>query len=374
MRKLLVLLLAVAMIAIAVIGCAPAAQDAADEPEADKPEADKPAADKPAADDAEDPIKVVTIGDYTFEVDTSIPLSEREFAVVYMNTTVPFAQAIKQGADAAAEEFGCNGYMTGKDQWDTAVEIEVVEGLIAKGVDGISIAVLDEPGMTPVIVDSLESGIPTTCFNVDAVNSPRLGFVGEDLFHAGAATAEDIVERMGEEGKVLISSVAQAATWSRQRQDGVESVLAKYPGIEVVQVVDCPGSEQEAYTALENAFLANQDIDAHISLGGTSYLFGRIMQDNSTNNAFSETDPIYNTGHDLTPAEEKLQMIVDGWVASAFTQNPYKQGYEAIAMFAKFYQTGDPSVFEVMDTGVECVDATNIQEYIDKLDAGEPVG
>ena len=364
MKKLIVLLLAVAMIAVAVIGCAPAA-----------PAAEEPAAEEPAAEEAaeESAVKEVTIGDYTFEIDTSIPMSEREFAVVYMNTTVPFAQAIKQGCDAAAEEFGCNGYMTGKDSWDTAVEIEVIEGLIAKGVDGISIAVLDEPGMTPVIVDSLESGIPTTCFNVDAPNSPRLGFVGEDLHLAGAATAEDIVERMGESGKVLVSSVAQAATWSRQRQDGVEEVLNKYPDIEIVQVVDCPGSEQEAYTALENAYLANQDIDAHISLGGTSYLFGRIMVDNSTNNAFSDT-PLYNTGHDLTPAEEKLQMIVDGWVASAFTQNPYKQGYEGIAMLAKFYQTGDPSVFEVMDTGVVGVDATNVQEYLDKLAAGEPVG
>lgn len=356
MKKVLVLLLVTAMVAIAAIGCAPAA---------------------PAVDDApvdgESTIKVVTIGDYTFTIDTSIPMSEREFAVVYMNTTVPFAQAIKQGVDAAAEEFGCNGYMTGRDSWDTAVELEVIEGLIAKGVDGLSIAVLDEPGLTPVIIDALESGIPTTCFNVDAPNSPRLGFVGEDLFLAGAATAEDIVARMGEEGKVLVSSVAQAATWSRQRQDGVESVLDKYPNIEIVQVVDCPGSEQEAYAVLENAFLANPDISAHISLGGTSYLFGRIMEDNDSNNAFTDT-PLFNTGHDLTPAEEKLKMIVEGWVASAFTQNPYKQGYEGIAMLAKFYQTGDPSVFVVLDTGVEVVDATNVQKYIDMLAAGEPVG
>lgn len=367
LTKILVIVLASLMV-LSMAACTPAATTAATTT-AGTTAATTTAATTTAA----STVKEVKIGDYTFTVDTSIPISEREFGIVYMNTTVPFAQAINQGIVAAAKEFGVNAYMTGKDTWDTSAEIEVVENLIMKEVDGIAIAVMDEPGMTPVIQASLKDGIPTLTFNVDAIESGRLGFVGEDLFKAGAATAEDIVKRMGTKGKVLISSVAQSATWSRQRQDGVESVLSKYPDIEVVQIVDCPGSEQEAYGILENALLANPDINAHISLGGTCYMFGRVMKENNIGNMDSDK-PIYSSGHDLTPNQEKLEQIRDGWISSAYSQNPYDQGYQAVKMLVDFYKTGDPASFKVLDTGVKCIDRTNVDEYFKMLEDGKPVG
>lgn len=368
--RLLAIVLTTLMV-LSMVACAPAAPAAPAATAAPVATAAPAVTEAPAP--TESPIKEVKIGEYTFKVDTSIPLSEREVGIVYMNTTVPFAQAINQGIVDAAKEFGINAYMTGKDTWDTSAEIEVVENLVMKEVDGIAIAVMDEPGMTPVIQSSLKNGIPTIAFNVDADKSGRLGFVGEDLFLAGAATAEDIVKRMGTKGKILISSVAQSATWSRQRQDGVESVLKKYPDIEVVQVVDCPGSEQEAYGTLENALLAHSDINAHISLGGTCYVFARVMKENNIGNLDSDK-PIYTSGHDLTPNQEKLEQIRDGWISSAYTQNPYDQGYQAVKMIADFYKTGDPASFKILDTGVKCVDRTNVQEYFDKLAKGQPVG
>lgn len=315
----------------------------------------------------------VTIGDYTFKIDTTKDKAELEIAVVYMNTTAPFAQSIKQGVDAGAAEFGVNAYMTGKETWDTSAEIDVVQNLITKGVDGIAVAVMDEPGMTPIIQEALNSGIPCITFNVDAPESGRLGFVGENLYDAGAATAKDVAEAMGGKGKVLISSVAQSATWSRQRQNGVEDTLKEYPDIEVVQVVDCPGSEQEQYGVLENALLANPDINGHISLGGTAYVFARVLKQNDMGNIDSDS-PIYNSGHDLSPADEVLQQIEEGWDYSMYTQVPYQQGYEAVKMLANFLTTGDAASFYVLDSQIEQVTRANMDKYIEMLDKGEPVG
>jgi len=317
--------------------------------------------------------KTVTINGFDFEVDTSRAAKDLEIAVVYMNTTVPFAQAIKMGVDAAAEEFGVNAYMTGKETWETSVEIDVVQNLIMKGVDGISVAVMDEPGMTPVIQEALSNGIPTTTFNVDAPDSGRLGFVGEDLFDAGAATARDVAEAMGGQGEVLISSVAQSSTWSRQRQDGVESVLAEFPGITVVNVVDCPGSEQEAYATLENALLAYPNISGHISLGGTGYVWARVLIENNVGNIDS-ANPIFSSGHDLTPARETLDQIRDGWLLSMYTQNPFQQGYLAVEMLYKFLSTGDPSKFSVVGSEITAVTRANMDQFYADLDAGLPVG
>ena len=370
MKKVLLTVIALVLIVLMVVGCTPSTpadtETGGDEPQV---EADTGGGEAQAGGGVES----VTINGYTFEVDLSKDPSELEIAVVYMNTTVPFAQAIKNGVDDAAVQYGVNAYMTGKETWDTAVEIDVVQNLITKGVDGISVAVMDEPGMTPVIQEALDNAIPITTFNVDAPDSGRLGFVGENLADAGAATAKDVAEAMGGKGKVLVSSVAQSSTWSRQRQDGVERVFAEYPDIEVVQVVDCPGSEQEQYSALENALLAHPDINGHVSLGGTAYVFARVMIENNMGNIDSDS-PIYNSGHDLTPAREVLEQITDGWNLSLYTQNPYNQGFLGVEMLYKFLTTADPASFSVVDSEITGVSRANVDKYYEDLEAGLPVG
>lgn len=369
MKRVAIVVLSILLVTVFAFGCAAPAPAEGSAPASAKKES-APAEDTASA---EAEAGKVTIGDYTFEIDPNKKPEDLEIAVVYMNTTAPFAQGIKQGVDAGAEEFGVNAYMTGKETWDTAAEIDVVQNLITKGVDGIAVAVMDEPGMTPIIQEALKAGIPTITFNVDAPDSGRLGFVGENLEAAGAATAKDVAEAMGGKGKVLLSSVAQSSTWSRQRQDGVEKVLADYPDIEVVQVVDCPGSEQEQYGTLENALLANPDINGHISLGGTAYVFARVMKQNETGN-ITNGAPIYVSGHDLTPADEVLSQINDGWLLSMYTQIPYNQGYQAVKMLTEFLTTGNPDSFVVLDSEIEAVNKDNVADYLKKLEAGEPVG
>jgi ABC-type sugar transport system substrate-binding protein len=312
--------------------------------------------------------KTVSLNGYTFKMPNKQP-KDIEIAVVYMNVTIPFAQFIKAGVDAAAKELGVKAYMTGPTSWETEPLIKVVEDLITKKVDGISVAVLDIPGMTPVIQKALKAGIPVTCNNVDAPESGRLGFVGEDLFLAGAATAESVVSKMGPKGKVIVSSVAIGSIWSRKRQDGVMSVLNKYPDIKIVDTVNAEGDEQSAYAALENSFIAHPDITGHISFGGTDYLWGRLMENKKVGNADSKR-PIWSSGHDLY--EEKLIQIKNGWTTTAYGQNPYKQGYEAVKQLYELLTKGTPPT--VIDTGIVEVNRGNVDEWLQKIKDGEPVG
>jgi ABC-type sugar transport system substrate-binding protein len=296
-------------------------------------------------------------------------VKDLEIAVVYMNITNPFASFIKGGVDQATKELGINSYMTGATDWATESQYKVIEDLIAKKVDGISIAVLDIPGLTPIIKKGLDAGIPITCFNVDAPDSGRLGFVGEDLFLAGAETAKTLIEYMGDEGEIIVSSVAIGAIWSIKREEGVMSVLKNYPKIKIVDRINADGSEQQAYAALENALLAHPNIRGHVSFGGTQYLWGRLLANKNIGNMKS-AKPIYCTGHDLH--EEKLNQIKDGWSTAAFGQDPHKQGYLAVKqLYELIVNKVKPTV---VDTGVIRVDAKNVDVYLKKLADGEPVG
>lgn len=317
-------------------------------------------------------VKTVTINDYEFEVDTTKDPGDIEIALVYANVTTPFAQYLKKGIEDYAAETGINAYMTAPDTWSTENEIEMIENLIAKGVDGLAVMVLDQDAMTPIINRALEAGIPTICWNVDDVYSDRLGFIGEDLYLAGENTARALVEKMGEKGKVLITSEDASTYHSQQREQGARDYLAKYPDIEIMETLDCQGADDQGmYAAIEQIMQANDDINGVISAGGTCYILSNYLRDNNIGNNFGDA-PIWNTGHDLR--EEKVQDILDGWSTAQFGQNPYEQGYGAAKMLGSFLTTGDSSSFQVVDTGLLEVDADNAQEIMERILAGEIIG
>lgn len=314
----------------------------------------------------------VEVNGYTFEIDTDKEAKDLEIALVYANVTTPFASYLKQGIDDFAEETGVNAYMTAPTTWSTENEIEMVENLVAKGVDGLAVMVLDQDAMEPIINAALEAGIPTICWNVDCPNSGRLGFIGEDLYLAGKETARSLVDAMGESGTVLITTEDQSTYHSQQREQGARDYLAEYPDIEVLETLDCQGGgDEEMYSKIEAMMLSNDDINGVISCGGSCYILSQWLEDNDIGNAASDS-PIYNTGHDLR--EEKVQQIIDGWSTAQFGQNPYEQGYQAAKMLADFLTTGDANVFQVIDTGLLEVNADNAEEIMERIHNGEIIG
>jgi ABC-type sugar transport system substrate-binding protein len=314
--------------------------------------------------------KRVEIGDYSLIIPDKDP-SRFEIACVYMNVTTPFAQSLREGVDAGAKEFGVNAYMTAPTEWSTENEVRLIEGLINKGVDGLAIAVIDIPPLTSVIQQALQKGIPTICWNVDAPDSGRLGFIGEDIFKAGQAVGQALVDTMGESGTVLITTEAIDAYWSQTREAGTRSILSKYPSIRILDTLNCPGDQQQMYSIIEAAMRANPNITGVASCGGTGFVLSKYLQDNNIGNMKSSR-PIYNTGHDLR--EEKIVQIQEGWSTAQYGQNPYEQGYQSVKMFADFFRIGDPASFKVIDTGLLEVTAENADEILERILNGEPIG
>lgn len=368
-KRIVTLVLSAAMAVSLLAGCAKETETASDT--ASEPAEEEAGADDAGTDGTATSGKVEVNG-YEFEVDTSKKPEDIEIALVYANVTTPFASYLKKGIDDFAEESGVNAYMTAPTTWSTENEIEMVENLIAKGVDGLAVMVLDQDAMEPIINEALEAGIPTICWNVDCPNSGRLGFIGEDLYKAGQETARALVDAMGESGKVLITTEDQSTYHSQQREQGARDYLKDFPDIEIMDTLDCQGADDEGmYSKIEASMIANPDINGVISCGGSCYILSQWLEDNDVGNADSDS-PIYNTGHDLR--EEKVQQILDGWSTAQFGQNPYEQGYQAAKMLADFLQNADESVFEVIDTGLLEVNGENAQEIMDRIKNGEIIG
>jgi ABC-type sugar transport system substrate-binding protein len=288
-----------------------------------------------------------------------------EITVVYHDTGIEFGQIIKTGALAAGKEFGVKVNWVGPIGIDVNEQVNFIENAITTGVDGLAISNVNAEALNPIIDKAIEAGIPTVTFNSEAAGSKRIAFYGQDLVESGYTQGKILAEYMGDTGKVIITSGEASASWSQDREAGVRKALAEYPGIKVVQVLSTGWEEQQMYAAIENALLANPDLTGLTSLGApTSMAAGRALL------RTGKGDSIVHVGHDLMP--ETLDNVKAGATKATLSQNPYMQGYLPVKNLYLYITEG--KAIESEDTGIVRVDATNVDEYLQKLADGEPIG
>lgn len=282
--------------------------------------------------------------------------------VIYLDVSINFAQPIKAGVEQAALDFGVDAKIDGPVNWNIDQQVSIIEGYITQRVDGLAVAPLSSEVIDPIIAKAIDAGIPVVTFNTDSPTSERIAFYGQDLVESGRVQAGYLVEYMGETGKVIITSCDAAAPWSQMREQGVREGLSKYPGIEILNIINAKGDEQQCYAAIENAIQAYPELTGIASLDAvTTPAVGRAIL------RYNLKEKINQVGHDLMP--ETLDNIAAGATNATLSQNPYIQGYLPVEQLFKHITEG--AALESVDTGILRVDETNVDEYIKKLEAGD---
>ena len=268
------------------------------------------------------------------------------------------AGPIRDGVAKAAADLGVEASFVGPVGGGAEKQIAELETIIEKGVDGLAISSASTDALAPLINKTLAKGIPVIAFNTDNPKSDRLTFIGQDLVLSGKTVGEQLVKYMGEKGKIVITSLDTAAQWSLDREKGAREALAKYPGIEIVNVVNTGTESQQIYGAIENTFAANPDLTGMISLECCSFpQIGLYLKRNPRSGEFAAV------GFDLLP--QTLQLIKEGHLDSTISQNPYAQGYKSVEVLTDIVKNGKMPP-KMIDTGAEIVDKTNVDQYIGK--------
>lgn len=317
-------------------------------------------------------VKTVTIGDYTFNIDTSKDPKDIEIPVVYQNVQDIFASYMDEGIQGFVKDYGINAYITGSNDWSADSQYNVMETLVTKHPDAIAIAAADDQSLTPIINKALEEGIPVVCVNCDAPSSGRLAYLGRDDVEAGREVGRYIVEKLKEKygepkGKVLMTTTGAGNNWSDQREAGSREIFEQYDDIEIVDFINCTGDEQTMYGMLENALLANLDIDAMCNMGGTMDLWGRLMKNQGRTDIIAVGNDLYGN---------VLNYIKDGQLTCSYGQRVYEQVYGGLEQLYNFLTTADPSSFKENDVPfyIFKVDSENVDDVIAQRESGVPIG
>ncbi len=265
-----------------------------------------------------------------------------------------FWQAVKSGADKAADEFGVRITFEGPDN-ETMVDrqIDMLAAALANNPAAVGFAALDSQAAIPLLRQASEAGIPIVAFDSGVDSDIPVTTATTDNVAAAALAADKMAELIGGAGKVAVVAHDQTSRTGIDRRDGfLNRMESEYPEIEVVSVQYGQGDQLQSTEVAKAILTANPDLDGMFGTNEGSAI-GVV---NAVREMGSEGLTVigYDSGKAQTDA------IREGLMAGAITQNPIGIGYETVK--AAVAATNGEELPEIIDTGFFYYDQSNIDD------------
>ena len=265
-----------------------------------------------------------------------------------------FWQAVKLGAEQAADEFGVRITFEGPDN-ETMVDrqIDMLAAALANKPAAIGFAALDSQAAIPLLRQANDAGIPVVAFDSGVDSDIPLSTATTDNALAAGMAADKMAELIGGKGKVAVVAHDQTSRTGIDRRDGfVNRIKANYPDIEVVTVQYGQGDHLKSTEVTKAILTANPDLNGIFGTNEGSAI-GVV-------NGVQElgTEGLVIIGYDSGKAQKDA--IRSGLMAGAITQNPVGIGYETVK--AAVMATKGEAVPALIDTGFYYYDAANIDD------------
>lgn len=287
----------------------------------------------------------------------AVSAAEKTFVMVPKGVH-PYYEPCYEGFKAAAKKYGVKVEKVDPQKFELPMQVQVIEDLIAKRVDGIAISALDDAGLVPVIADATRAGIKIITFDAPAPSSEALTYIGTDNKSAGVAAGKQMAELMKGKGKIVILQGGLGATNLNLRTQGFKEAVAKFPGIQVLQVVDVAGDFSVATNKTETILQTYPDLTAifAVSAEGAPAAAQVLKQQ-------GKAGKILLAGFD--DLKDTLEGIKDGTVAFCLVQKTFKMGWLSIE--ALLDASKGKKLPKVTDTGVLFVTKGNVGTYMDEM-------
>lgn len=276
-----------------------------------------------------------------------------KFALLPKSLDIPVFNYANLGAQRVAKELGVEVIYRGPDTADALKQKEVMESFITQKVDGIAISVTNAEFLKSTIDKAMDAGIPVVTWDSDAPTSKRIAFYGVDDFKAGQIMGEEAGKLMNGKGTVaLITSLG--ATNLQRRLDGVQDSLKKFPGITVVETYDIKEDSVRCAELIATGSNRYPNLGAWISVGGWPVF---------TQRALDPVKPEKTKFISFDTVEAGPALLRSGKVQILLGQKYFGWGSESIRLLNDIVNGKMPAT-QVIDSGVDVVTKTNLDEYL----------
>lgn len=289
-----------------------------------------------------------------------------EIAIVPKDATNPWFVRMEQGVKKYAEETGMNVYQKGPAETDATMQAQVIQDLIAQGVDAIGVVPVDPGAIEPVLKEARDAGIvvvthegasqENTMYDIEAFNNEQYG----------AFIMDNLAKAMGEEGvyTTMVGHITNAS--HNEWADGaVKHQKEKYPKMTLLEAeprVESQDNGEDAYLVAKEVMKKYPEVKG--ILGTSSFDAPGVAR------AIGElglTGKVFTAGTGMPEANK--QILENGTVSALTLWDPADAGY-AMAMLATKILNGE-QIEEGVNLGVKGYENMKFAEGSTKVLEGD---
>ncbi|SMX44047.1 rhamnose ABC transporter substrate-binding protein [Maliponia aquimaris] len=198
---------------------------------------------------------------------TAMAQDKVRVALVVKALGIGFFEAAAKGAEQAAAELGdVEIIYTGPTSTTAEGQIEVINALIAQGVNAIAISANDPDALVPALKKAMDRGITVISWDSGVapegrqmhLNPSSSPLIGNMIIKLAA-------DHLPNGGQVAVLSATATATNQNIWIAEMEKVMGNYPGIEVVATVYGDDLADKSYREAQGLMQSYPDLDAIIA-------------------------------------------------------------------------------------------------------------
>ncbi|HXT07682.1 MAG TPA: substrate-binding domain-containing protein [Roseiarcus sp.] len=294
------------------------------------------------------------------------------FALVPKATNNPFYDQARDGCKKAEAEskgaFQCL-YIGPSEHGGGDEQVQIVEDLVAKHVDGIAVSPANAAAMARALEVAKKAGIPVLTWDSDVLpkdHDLRIAYIGTHNYDIGVDLAKRVLELKPKGGTICIQTGGAAAENLNERTQGIRDTLSgqkssEAPGVRLTgqngwtEVDGCPLYTNDdfplALQQMQDILNKYPKLDAFVPNAGFPQFGGALaykrvvqkiksrLQDGSLALVIGDSLPMQ--------VELMKQGLSDGQVG----QKPYDMGYDVMGAFYAMKQ-GKPAPKDPTYTGL----------------------
>ena len=198
---------------------------------------------------------------------TAMAQDNMRIALVVKALGIGFFEAAAEGAEEAAAELGgVEIIYTGPTDTTAEGQIEVINSLIAQGVDAIAVSANDPDALVPTLQKAMERGITVISWDSGVAEEGRQmhlnpssnALIGNMIIQLAA-------DHLPDGGDVALLSATTTSTNQNTWIEEMNKVMGNYPGINVVATVYGDDLADKSYREAIGLMQSYPDLDAIIA-------------------------------------------------------------------------------------------------------------
>jgi len=291
------------------------------------------------------------------------PTPARPPKITYIQgvTGNPFYMSVTCGGAEAARRLGVTFDAQGPAQYTPALQLRVLNAVIAAQPDGILITPDDPVALTPTLLEAKERGIKIITIDSDTSDkSVALTNIQSNNYDGGKQAAQIMVKLLDGKGEVMAMMNSPAANVAQQRLFGFQDEIAKHPGITYL------GVQYSNNQTAKAASIITSTVAAHPNLAGVFTITTNNTEGAATGVREAQREgKIRIVGFDTS--DPIVEAIRKGVVSADVVQYPYRVGQMGVelmvdALAGKPMERQQTTPFIIATP--ENIDTPEVQKYI----------